>query len=265
MKKHASSLLLISTLCATPVLSETASRTTVGLGMDYTSGHYGSTQLTESLTLPISIKHENGPWSLKASLPWVSTTGTFSRDAGVTECHKSGTVCTTTTTTTQQSTTESGMGDLTLSAFRNLVDTPDGFLFDAGLKAKLATADKTKTLISSGENDYSIQGDFAQSIGKSGSLISSVGWTKKGDTATSNFLNPLYGTFGASVSFDAGTLGATWDFRQKTTKKGQPVSEVSLFYSARLSVSRRLQIYVLKGLAEGSPDQGGGLAWSNRF
>lgn len=263
-------------LAAAPVFAQEAtSRTTASIGIDYSEGDFGTAQKTTTFSVPVAIKHESGRWTLKASIPYVWTEGAFSRESGVaSDClRRSGTEiddeCVAAAAAgggAAGKQRQSGIGDLTLGAFYNLLESKSGLLVDAGVKAKLATADKAKTLITSGENDYSVQGDVVQAVGRSGSVFASLGWTKKGDTANLNFRDPIYGSLGASLGLaDAGTVGASWDFREKTTANGDPASEVTLFYAARLGASRRLQVYVVQGLSDGSPDNGGGVVLSQQF
>lgn len=239
--------------------------TTVSIGLDYAEGDYGTPEKTATISMPVAIKHENGRWTFRASIPYVWTEGTFSREAGV-PLDVSGRQDATQVQVTTTKQEQSGVGDLTLGVFYNVLETRSGLLVDTGVKAKLATADKANTLITSGESDYSVQVDVLQSLSRSFSVFGTLGWTKKGDSATINYQDPLYGSLGGSLSFgEAGTLGAAWDFREKTTAAGDPVSEVTAFYTFRLPGNRRLQVYVVEGLSDGSPDSGIGAVLSQRF
>ena len=82
--------------------SQSPALTTVSVGVDYSEGKYGEPDKSKTTTVPLVIKHETGPFTIKANIPWVSATGT--RAAG----GDRGTL-------TKQ--TESGLGDVTLSGF----------------------------------------------------------------------------------------------------------------------------------------------------
>jgi hypothetical protein len=43
----------------------------LGVGVDYSSGDYGSETTTKILSVPLSAKYNTGDWSFKASLPWM--------------------------------------------------------------------------------------------------------------------------------------------------------------------------------------------------
>ncbi|HET6720800.1 MAG TPA: hypothetical protein VFH22_14195, partial [Rhodocyclaceae bacterium] len=59
--------------------------------------------------------------------------------------------------------------------------------------------------------------------------------------------------------------GAAWDYRQKVVTNGDPISELSVFYSYRFDPHNKVQFYVVKGLADGSPDFGGGAVLSHSY
>ena len=244
--------ILTSTLLAlnSPAMSA-ESTTSISLGADYTSGKYGDTETTESASFPLSLKHETGAWTFRASLPFVMTEGVFARDQGGTT--KSGLR------------NEKGIGDLSLGVSYNLINLPNGTGVDIGAKAKIATADKANTLISSGENDYSGQIDVFRSFTRS-SVFATLGYTQKGTPSGVTYTNPLYVTLGASLMAAPGhTLGMAWDFRQKLTSAGDPVSEVSAFYSLKLSPTKKMQLYGIRGLSDASPDFGGGVVLTSIF
>lgn len=157
----------------------------------------------------------------------------------------------------------SGPGDLTVGVFRHVLNADVGL--DVGVKAKFATADRDKELITSGENDYSLQADAWRASGRL-LLFASLGYTRKGDPPGGEFRDPLYGSLGLSTSLPGrNSVGLAWDFRERVTAGGEPISEVTLFYTRRLDASDRLQFYALHGLADGSPDLGGGVVFSRAY
>jgi hypothetical protein len=226
-----------------------AGTTSLSIGADYTSGDYGSGGTTEMLVVPVTLKHANGPWIVRASLPYVWAEGSFSSVA-------QGPL--------QGKHVEAGLGDATVAAFYNVLDTR-GLAVDLGAKAKLATADRTKVLITSGENDYSLQVDLFRSL-PSASLFASLGYTFKGDSAEVNYHNPLYGALGLTLPLPGRrSLGAAWDYRRKTVAGGSELSELTVFYSQRLDATDKVQVYAVHGLADGSPDFGAGLVLTRSF
>lgn len=225
--------------------------TTVSLGADYAKGNYGSTETTTTQSIPLAIKHETGRWIWRASLPYVRTSGEFNRDQG----------------SSQESSpqTQSGTGDLTIGAMYSLLAHPLGYGVDLGAKAKLATADKNNSLITTGKNDYSIQIDAFHSF-PAIALFVTLGYTIKGEPEGVVYRNPAYFSFGLNKPLTSNTtLGAAFDYRQKLTPTGADISEMSVFYSIKINPSDKLQLYAVRGLSDGSPDFAGGLVLSRRY
>lgn len=262
---------------------------TVPIGLKYETG-----PLTFRLTVPwVQVKgtanRETG--ETITSLVNAATPSQFIRGDGSNECLVSGsgkpednppagcpnsgatTVTTTTTTTTtpvvtRVPQTQSGLGDITASAILMVLDPAKSVLgLDLGAKVKLATADRDKCLITTGENDYSAQAELYQTFGKFSPYLT-LGWTKKGDpelrdgTCTKlggriNFKNPFYAGIGVSYKLsDATSAGLSYDFREKLLSGSDPVSEASLFVSHKLAPNLKLQVYGIAGFSDNSPDWG---------
>jgi len=261
---HNKPLLLATAFTALALLApfgQVRAGSSISVGVDYASGDYG-TDTTTTFAVPLSLKHETGPWTLRASVPYVHTDGTFNSVEGVSGKGGSGNG-TDDVPATKHS--ESGLGDLTIGATYNLIDNPEGFSFDIGAKAKIATADKAKTLITSGANDYSFQVDTFRSF-SSMALFATLGYTIKGEPAGVSYKNPFYSTLGVSFPLKTGhTIGAAWNYRQKLTSLGNPVSELTAFYSMQINPTQKIQLYALTGLSNGSPDIGGGVVLTHAF
>lgn len=226
-----------------------AGTTSLSLGADYTSGDYGSGEATRTWTVPVSLKHESGPWIFRASVPYVRVEGGFSRDSQGQAVERE---------------VQSGIGDTVLAAFYNVLDSRR-LAVDIGAKAKLATADSAKDLITTGENDYSLQVDLFRTMAST-SLFASLGYTVKGDSAAVRYRNPLYGALGMTVPLARRqSLGLAWDYREKSIDGGAEISELTLFFSRKLDANDRLQLYAVHGLADGSPDFGGGAVLTRSF
>jgi hypothetical protein len=236
---------------------------TVTTGIDYTEGEYGIPGADNwTWTYPLIIKYETGPLTLKANFAYVDTRG-VNRDAGL---------ATSNTTAVEQS----GFGDTTLSGFYALVDpAKSGFGVDLGLKVKLVTADKDKDLITTGNEDYSLQADLYKGYGAF-TAFGTLGWTLKGDirfkdrsgTALTNptfddYLevspdnDPWYVSVGGSYKLTPDTsLGLAYDWRQKLFERSDDISEATLFVTHKIGRSWKLQGYGLTGFSDASPDWG---------
>ncbi len=252
MTTFSKNLITTLLLAAVPAIVFGQAKTTASIGLDYSEGKYGEAETSSTWSMPVSIKHETGPLTLKLGVPYV-------RSSGVAAAGGDQRVAAT-------SQTQSGMGDLTASAFYNVHnDAKSKFGADLGVKAKFATADNAKTLLTTGENDYSLQADLFRGFGDT-TLFGSLGWTKKGDTSATDFRDPWYGGIGFSNKLSAAnSWGASYDYRQKVTANGDPVSELSLFMVHKYSQAMKVQGYVVTGFSDASPDLGVGATFSYSF
>jgi len=140
-----------------------------------------------------------------------------------------------------------------------------GLIVDVGTKAKLVTADKSNDLLTTGKNDYSLLVDAQYPFGYT-TVFATVGWTKKGDPEGIDYRDPWFSTLGFSQKLAAAVnQGVIYDYRQKLTAAGDPVSEATVFVERKFADSYKLQAYVVRGFSDASPDLGAGLTLSKRF
>lgn len=226
-------------------------QTTISLNVDYAEGKYGEAEKSSAWTIPLIIKHQMGDFSLKLNMPYVRATGTAA--AGGDRFATSRQV-------------QEGFGDVVATAtYEVLAGKDGGLMLDMGLKAKFATADKKADLITTGKNDYSLLADFAQPIGLFTGLLT-IGKTKKGDPDGVDYRDPWFTSVGLSYkAAERMNVGVIYDFRQKLSARGAPVSEAMFYVEQKLSSQYRLQAYVLSGFSDASPDFGVGATISARF
>lgn len=232
--------------CAVAALSSLAhGQTTVSLGLDYAEGKYGGTEKSTDWTVPVQVKYETGPLTLKLNIPYVRSTGTANREVG-------GNVRT-------DKVTQSGLGDVTASAaYTVYTDKTSGLGLDLGGKIKFATADDAKDLLTTGENDYSLQADVFRPFGDT-TVFGTLGWTRKGDPDGTEFRNPWYASVGFSRKVsDATSWGLAYDWRAKVLENGDPISEATLFLSHKYTKQVKVQGYLIGGFSDASPDFGAG-------
>ncbi len=240
---------------ASPVGAQ--NRLSTSLGADYSSGKYGTASTTTVASIPLSIKYETENLTLKASLPWLRVTAATGTSLGPDGRPSSG--------GTGIRRTESGAGDLVTSltwmAYHN---STNGIAIDLTGKVKWGTADAGKGL-GTEKNDLSAQVDFYKSLGKT-ALFTTLGYKVFGDPAGINFRNVPYAGIGFSHKTSSLTaFGLTWDYRPKVVDTGTHTSELTGFVTHKLSDSTKAQLYLVKGLADGSPDWGGGLSLSHSY
>lgn len=248
MKKH-TLLAVVPALLASSAFAQVQLST----GLDFAQGKYGGTVNSDQWTMPVVAKYEGSRWMVKASLPyvWIHNVNPNSRG----EALPCGNAINTPADV-------DGWGDLVTSGSYSVVQS-NGLLVDVGGKVKFATGDKDKCL-SSGKNDYSIFTDLAKQFG-SFTAFGGIGWTAKGDPeflgVTTNYRNPFFANIGGAYKLSGSTsVGASYDFRQRLTRTGDPISEATLFVTHKFSPNLKVQGYAIKGFSDASPDFGvGGL------
>lgn len=240
---------LAASILAAMTLPAVAGDLTVTTGLDYSTGKYGTDTTSETWYVPIAAKYETGPVTLKMTVPYLRVTDAVVSPDGdpVVGGDCSG--------------TESGLGDITASAGYTLLDgSKGGLLLDAIGKVKMPTAESN--CLGNNKTDYALQIDAAKSFGAV-TGFGTLGWKNMGD---SDLDDPVYATVGLALKVaPATTVGAAYDWREKLTSQGDPISEMSLFVSQKLSESWKLQVYGVKGFTDNSPEWGGGVMVSHTY
>lgn len=222
-------------------------------GFDYSTGKYGTAISTGIFSIPVTRKYETGPWAFKLTVPYVRISGAGNVVPGVGRIKTGGTT----------SSTQSGLGDAVAAASYNIypgsASTPG---VDLTGKVKLATADAG---LGSGANDYAAQADVYQSLDKftaMGSLGSKVLGSPSGITLNT----VLYGSFGGSYQFTEQTSGGVdMGLAQNPSATGARQQEITAYVNHKIGKNLKAQGYLLKGLSDGSPDNGVGAAVSYGF
>lgn len=226
-----------------------AAETTVSLNLEYAEGKYGEAEKSTTWTMPLIVKHRAGAWGLKLYVPYVRAAGIAApggdRSSPVRQ-------------------TQEGVGDISATAIYDIYGgAPGQLIVGVGAKAKFAPAAAAKELITTGKNDYSLLLDASLPVG-SISLHASFGRTKKGDPEGVDFRDPWFASLVLSHQLsDVAAWGMDYYYRQKLTASDAPVSEAALFAERELGDQSSIQLYVLRGFANASPDLavGATLSW----
>lgn len=238
-------------LGATPALAQDE-YLQLSTGVDYSSGDYGDVVDTDFLAIPFALKYQGDGWYLKASTSYLDVkgpSGVIPGDGGVS--NPGGAV-----------TSRSGIGDTWLTAGYSL-GIGDSTWFDAVGKVKLPSASDAKSL-GTGSTDFVAQGELLHSFGNLS--VSAYGGRRFNGTSDLFDLRDVWlGGAGAYVQADKVTIGVDYDFREGSTVTSPDISEITGSLTYKLSEALRLQGYAYTGLADGSPDLGGGLQVLYRF
>lgn len=128
---------------------------------------------------------------------------------------------------------------------------------------KIASANADKGL-GTGANDYGVAVDAYRAFGAT-TLFGGVGYTKLGTTRYIDVNAVANANAGASWKVGAGTVGAMHDYPQAASSVSDPRSELTGFYSFGTGHAGEMQLYATAGLANGSPDWGGGVSYTHGF
>jgi hypothetical protein len=226
-------------------------------GIDYSTGKYGGTSATDILYAPLTGRYETDKWVFKLTVPFVVVTGPGNvvRDIGIVKNKAAG-----------PRRTEWGLGDVVAGVTRNVIDvTSSGTLIDLTGKIKFGTAD-ARTGLGTGENDYAAQVDVTQRITSVFSAFGSLGYKIIGSPAGAQLNNIVYGEAGAAVKLSESLrAGAILDASQAPSPVSGAQREVTAYLTQQLSERWKLQVYGVRGFANGSPDWGGGAMATFRF
>jgi len=243
----------------------------LGVGVDYSSGDYGTGTETTILSVPVTAKYATGAWTFKASVPWMRVEGDPNVVPGLGSIvnlnplgrgRGRGSQGGGATPTAPVDGTASGVGDLRLAATYSF-DTGTPFGIDLTANAKIATADEDKGL-GTGANDYGVVLDLYRDF--NGTVVfGGANYTSLGDSEYIDVDSVLGANAGVSFKAGRGSLGAMYDWRESASATSDDRSEVTGFYSVPAGESTKVQFYAVKGLSEGSPDWGAGISLSAGF
>lgn len=224
-------------------------------GFDYSTGKYGAKLATDILYIPVTAKYETDEGYVKLTVPYISITGPGGviRGVGLIRAANVRTV----------RTTNSGLGDVTASAART-VYSGDALSLDLVGNVKFGTADASKGL-GTGKNDYSGQVDGFYALNRT-TLFGTAGYKIYGSPAGVTLHNTPYGTLGVSQKTgDKDSVGVMLDVAKSPSPASGDQREATAYVSHKASDAAKVQVYVVKGFASGSPDFGFGAMITGAF
>ncbi len=227
----------------------------MSLGLDYTSGSYGADENTEILFMPLSLQAEQGPWTVRAVVPWLHVAG----PALVLDGGEGGAIG------TREDDSASGMGDISLSLMYSFEELYQyNWFVDVTTRVKIPTAN-LKDGLGTGEPDAYLQWDVAHAIGPFIPFVT-LGHKWTGVPAEFKLRNTVYGSVGLQYSWsnDVAT-GLSYDYRQSSFKESPDIQEGLAYLNIRFSEDWSVNIYTVLGFSQNSPDAGAGMAFVYRF
>jgi len=223
-----------------------AQETTIGVGLDYSTGEYGGTESTDIWFIPVTAKYQTDEWILKLTVPYIRITGPGEvlPDVGPVG------------SPARARRTEEGLGDVVVGVTRTAYASST-MLVDVTGKLKVATADEDKGL-GTGENDLSLQVDGYLPVGET-TAFGTLGYKFFGDPETFELDDVWFASLGFShPATPAVNVGAIADWREATGEGRDPRRELTVFATRDVSELWSLQGYLVKGFSDASPDWAAG-------
>lgn len=250
--EHLVIALVVALFCG--VMSQTqaaAGETSISLGAEYTSGDYGTSSKTKMWYFPATLRYETDRYMMALTIPYIVVEGTGNV---VASGSMRGLPRTTMITSTR---TESGLGDIELSA-SHVIARDAGWRLGLGGLIKFGTADEQDNL-STGEDDVAVQLEAEKTEGNN-TVFGTAGYKILGDPPGIDYDNVLYGSVGVSHRLDSSRAAGVELYAQQAPLPGvDGKSELMLFLSGKQGPKTRLTGYLIAGFADGSPDWGAGV------
>lgn len=250
-------LLLTALLSASAVSYAEGRSVELSGGMDYSVGDYGQTQDTTVSYIPVSLKVRSNHWAYGITVPYVRITGpdnTVVSDG-----------ITTGDTAATGTRTDSGLGDVVLSAHRGFEPaTSMGTYFDITGKVKIGTADETKGL-GTGTNSYTLLLDAYQPMAVV-DVFAALGYRINNSSDLIQLNNVWLGSVGVARQINSHISGGiSYDFRGAPSAHSTAGKEITPYISWKLSQEWKVKGYAAFGLSKQSPDLAGGMQVVHTF
>ena len=242
----------LALIAATAQASGDDPKVTLGTGVEVSSGTYGGDADIEDLYVPISASVDYGRLGFRVTVPYLSVRapeGTSITGPGGEPIPGTGDIV-----------TNSGLGDITgsVTLYDVVRNRRLGIALDLTGAVKLGTADFDKGL-GTGETDFTLQADLLKFINET-TLLFSAGYKFRGDPAGVDLENTAIASLGITQKFsDRTRAGLFFDYRESSITGRDSMREVTGYLSRRVNDSWKVQMYVLAGLSDSSPDWGAGL------
>jgi len=223
----------------TPVAPEPAAEFKLDTSLVYTRGSYGLPADTDIFIALVSPTYEATDWRLQAMLPYVWLNGPASvvGNAG----------------TSLVSRHESGVGDASIAGAWKFIQGTDGWNASLGAKVKLPTADDTKGL-GTGKIDTAFEADVSRKLG-SLTPFGTLGYEFLGESERYPMKDGLFATAGVvATTSEKTSVGIAGNWRQPTISGGSSAAELMGFFQEKITATSHIQIFILHGYTDASPE-----------
>ncbi len=227
---------------------------TLGALPSYFSGHYGTPSTIGILYVPTYLQYRDPQWRVKLTVPYISVSG-LPKGASL----SSGSVAQRSGST--QTTTASGLGDIWLAAHYTLL--PEQGLRPAVapyVKIKFGTASAAEGL-GTGRNDYEAGLGFNTTIGTSVFPFVHIAYRIVGSPPGQSLQNIVTYNGGASIALSSRKILTLMYAGAGSEQPGYsgPADIIAAWNYNVTAAGSGFQIYLDKGLSNGSANIGGGV------
>lgn len=225
----------------------------MGTGLDYSSGRYGSVRATNILVALTDVTVKTGDFQFTAALPYVTITGPAFLVVGA------GGVPVVVNPGRTANKERKGLGDLNLSTTYSVPsDLTGDFQVDLTGRVKLATGDEGQGL-TSGETDFGFAVDVSRQIGDWAPFVS-FGYRVPGAPTAYSLVSAPSFSVGTSYQIGDRWLAiASYDFDGTISSTLADSQQLFGSISWVATDSLTFTTYAEYGLSSGAPKGGGGL------
>ena len=199
-------------------------------GVDISTGDYGGDPVDTDITyIPFTVSYQQGRWEFKATVPWVEIEG-----AGTVVGAGDGGVVIGNPGVATKATTESGLGDIWLTAKYSVEEVPaELFYLDVAAKFKIPTADEDDGL-GTGEFDYTLQAEVFKPLGAF-TPFATLAYKVKGDPSGVELDNVWFTSVGSDYRVsDVMNIGASLDFQEASSSSSDDSLELFGYLSQKM-------------------------------
>lgn len=231
-----------------------ADQTRMSVSAYLSTGDYGTSTDTDIQSVSLGLRHKTGPWTFKASVPWL-------RIEGSSNVLPDGTVV----AGPGVSKTREGLGDISLSlGYRLFYDQNRRVGASLRGKVKLPTADEDESL-GTGKPDYTIELVPYALLSRT-TLFGALGYRFYGDTATTDYRDVWLARAGFSHPLNAEQdAGVSASYRQSNRAGKDDRRSLMLFHTWKPDPAWRVQTYLIKGFGDATADLAGGVSLMRNF
>ena len=245
---------------------------TLGALPSYFTGYYGTQSRIGIFYVPAYLQYHTSQWRVKLTVPYIAvsglpqgaslTGGTLAQRGGGTMAQRGGGTQTTSShTTSSQTSNPSGLGDIWLAAHYTLL--PEEGLRPAVVpyvKVKFGTASAAEGL-GTGRNDYEAGCGFNTTVGTNVFPFVHIAYRIVGSPPGQHLQNIVTFNGGASIAASSRTI-FTVMYAGAGSEQAGYAGPADVIASWNFNVTRAgsgFQVYLDKGLSNGSADVGGGV------